>query len=304
MTAVELRDAATVLILRDGEPDAEGDALEVFMLRRNLNSDFVGGAYVFPGGAVDPEDRFDDLEAVCEGRTDLDASARLGIERGGLAFWVAAIRESFEEAGVLLAYHADGEVIRLDDDETVERFARHRTAVDTKARRLVEICDEERLRLAVGSIWYFGHWITPEGSPRRYDTRFFVTGAPPAQTPLHDDHEVIANLWVRPKEALARHGEGTYEMLPPTIASLRAVARFPTAAEALAAATEIVDVPTIQPRVILLEGGGARIVLPGDPEYGEGYTGDDPLGHWPTITERSRNALRVQDGAGMLGERP
>lgn len=292
MSEVELRDAATVLILRDGEPDADGDALEVFMLRRNLDSDFVGGAYVFPGGAVDREDRFDDLEPICEGRTDVDASKRLGIDRGGLAFWVAAIRESFEEAGVLLAYHADGDVIRLDDDGTAARFTEHRAAVDTKSRRLVEICEEEDLRLAVDSIWYFGHWITPMGAPRRYDTRFFVTAAPPAQTPLHDDHEVIANLWVRPKDALAQHGSGDFEILPPTIASLRAVARFTTAGEALAAATELVDVPTILPRVIVDE-GGVRIVLPGDPEYGDGYTGTDPLGHWPSVGERSRLAIRV-----------
>ena len=303
MTEVELRDAATVLILRDGEPDADGDTLEVFMLRRNLNSDFVGGAYVFPGGAVDPEDRFDDLEPICEGRTDVDASTRLGVERGGLAFWVAAIRESFEEAGVLLAYHADGEVIRLDDPATAERFTTHRTAVDTKARRLVEVCEDEHLRLAVDSIWYFGHWITPVGAPRRYDTRFFVTGAPAAQTPLHDDHEVIANLWIRPKDALAQHGDGDFEMLPPTIASLRAVARFPTAVEALAAATEIVDVPTVLPRIIVDE-GGVRIVLPGDPEYGDGYTGTDPLGHWPTVAERSATTIHVQDGAGQFGARP
>ena len=140
MSEVELRDAATVLILRDGPRDADGDALEVFMLRRNLDSDFVGGAFVFPGGAVDPEDRHDDLDTVCRGRSDADASARLGIEQGGLAFWVAAIRESFEEAGVLLAYHPDGDVIRLADPETNERFAAHRAAVDGGQRRLVEIC--------------------------------------------------------------------------------------------------------------------------------------------------------------------
>ena len=208
MSEVELRDAATVLILRDGPPDADGDALEVFMLRRNLDSDFVGGAFVFPGGAVDPEDRHDDLDAVCRGRSDADASARLGIEQGGLAFWVAAIRESFEEAGVLLAYHPDGDVIRLADPETNERFAAHRAAVDGGQRRLVEICEEEQLQLAVDAIWYFGHWITPVGAPRRYDTRFFVTLAPPAQTPVHDDHEVIANTWIKPKDALARHGAG------------------------------------------------------------------------------------------------
>jgi 8-oxo-dGTP pyrophosphatase MutT (NUDIX family) len=297
MSEVELRDAATVLILRDGPPDADGDALEVFMLRRNLDSDFVGGAFVFPGGAVDPEDRHDDLDAVCRGRSDADASARLGIEQGGLAFWVAAIRESFEEAGVLLAYHPDGEVIRLADPETNERFAAHRTAVDSGQRRLVEICEEEGLELAVDAIWYFGHWITPVGAPRRYDTRFFVTLAPPAQTPVHDDHEVIANLWIKPKAALARHGDGDFQMLPPTIASLRAVSRFSTAAEVLEAAAELTDVPTILPRVILDE-GGVRIVLPGDPEYGEGYTGEEPLGRWPSVDERSRLAITLQGEPG------
>src|SRR3954449_5017694 len=104
---IAIRDAATVMLVRDAAP-AAGGGMEVFMLRRNLNSDFVGGAYVFPGGAVDPEDRHIDLEPVCEGRSDADASRRLGIPSGGLAFWVAAIRESFEEAGVLLAYDLDG----------------------------------------------------------------------------------------------------------------------------------------------------------------------------------------------------
>ncbi|MBV9951862.1 MAG: NUDIX domain-containing protein [Acidimicrobiia bacterium] len=280
MTAVEVRDAATVLLLRDTDPDADGDALEVCMLRRRAESEFVGGAMVFPGGAVDPEDRHDDLEDVCRGRTDAEASAILGIDSGGLAFWVAAIRESFEEAGVLLAYHADGDVIRLDDDATNERFATHRIAVDQGRRRLVDVCEEEGLRLAVDAMWYFGHWITPEGAPRRYDTRFFVSLAPPAQTPVHDDHEVVDNVWIRPKTALDRHRAGDFPMLPPTVASLRAVSRFASARDALAAAAQITDVPTILPRVVVDE-GGVRIVLPGDEEYGEGDTGGEPLGHWP-----------------------
>src|SRR5215210_5045972 len=107
--AVEIRDAATVMLVRDGTDGADG--MEVFMLRRNLNSDFVGGAYVFPGGAVDDADRHADLESVCEGRTDAEASELLGIDEGGLAFWVAAIRECFEEAGVLLAHDANGGIV-------------------------------------------------------------------------------------------------------------------------------------------------------------------------------------------------
>ncbi|MCB0987955.1 MAG: NUDIX domain-containing protein [Microthrixaceae bacterium] len=260
---VPLRDAATVLVLRDGR-----EGLEVFMLRRNLNSDFVGGAHVFPGGAVDPEDRESDLEGICEGRTDSDASERLGIDRGGLAYWVAAIRESFEEAGLLLALGGDGRFVDLDDRGRSARWAAHRADVDQRRRRLVEVCAEESLRLAVGEMHYFGHWITPVGAPRRYDTRFFLAAAPANQTPLHDDHEVIANEWVRPADALRRCLAGELTMMPPTISSLKAMSRFDSTADALAAATRITSVPAVLPRVISVD-GGMRIVLPGDPAYDE-----------------------------------
>ncbi len=289
---VELRDAATVLILRDGV-----DGLEVFMLRRNLNSDFVGGAYVFPGGAVDPADREGELEDICEGRSDADASRRLGIDRGGLAYWVAAIRESFEEAGVLLAYDEAGEMVDLDDVLHAARWAEHRTGVDQGTLRLADLCRSEGLRLAVDTMFYFGHWITPEGAPRRYDTRFFVTAAPPHQTPLHDDHEVIANVWLRPTDAIARAKTGELTMLPPTLASLRAVERFATAADALAAATEITDVPAILPRVIA-DAGGVRIVLPGDADY-DGVAGTpDADTDWMAVADsRQVTGLDAVPGA-------
>ncbi len=127
-----------------------------------------------------------------------------------------------------------------------------------------------------------------------------MAAAPVAQTPLHDDREVIANLWISPREALDQHRAGTYEMLPPTIASLRAIARFDSAAEALAAATEIVDVPAILPRIIR-DDGGFRIVLPGDPEYGDGYTGGEPFAEWPTPSGRSA-AGRSGDAAAASDE--
>ncbi|HEX2576257.1 MAG TPA: NUDIX domain-containing protein [Aquihabitans sp.] len=284
-TGVVLRDAATVLILRDGE-----DGLEVFMLKRNLNSDFVGGAYVFPGGAVDPADRHTDLEPVCEGRTDADASRRLGIDGGGLAFWVAAIRESFEEAGVLLAYGPDSRLVDLDDHAGIERWAEHRAAVDSGERRLIEVCEAEGLRLAVDAMHYFGHWITPEGAPRRYDTRFFLTAAPENQTPLHDDHEVIANEWLRPADGLARVASGELTMMPPTTASLRAIARFATAGEALAAATEITDVPTILPRVVATD-GGMRISLPGDADYDGEAAAPDASVDWADFSRARTTGL-------------
>ena len=118
--SVPVRDAATVMLVRDG---AAG--IEVFMLRRNLNSDFVGGAYVFPGGGVDPSDGGPEVEAVCVGRTDVEASKLLGVQQGGLAFWVAAIRESFEEAGVLLARHADGRRLLVGSDKSFDGSGAH-----------------------------------------------------------------------------------------------------------------------------------------------------------------------------------
>lgn len=286
---VPLRDAATVLLVRDGD-----DGLEVFMLRRNLQSDFVGGAYVFPGGAVDPPDRGEALEPWCQGRSDAEASTRLGIDTGGLAFWIAAIRESFEESGYLLAYGPDGELVSLADPVVADRFVAHRRAVDQGERSLVSVCEEEGLRLAVDTMWYFGHWITPEGAPRRYDTRFFLAAAPPNQVPVHDDRETIAHVWIRPVDALERQKAGEFTMLPPTVASLRALLASETAAQALEAAAEIVDVPTVQPRVIM-DDGGVRIVMPGDPEYDEAYRGDRSLGTWPSTEDRSAQAAARDD---------
>jgi 8-oxo-dGTP pyrophosphatase MutT (NUDIX family) len=275
MTAVEVRDAATVMLVRDGSDGR----LEVFMLRRNLNSDFVGGAYVFPGGAVDPADRHADLEAICEGRADAEASALLDLDppEGGLAYWVAAIRESFEEAGVLLAYDRDGTIVDLRDPGEEERFSVHRKAVDTGERRLIEVCAEEGLRLAVDGMHYWSHWITPVGPPRRYDTRFFIAAAPIGQSPLHDDRETIANEWIAPGVALERHRDGEFDMIFPTIKNLEALARFDTAAEALAAAAVIEKVPAILPRVVQ-DGDGMRILLPGDPGYDEASSGGIPEG--------------------------
>lgn len=233
------------------------------MLRRNLASVFVAGAYVFPGGAVDDADRHTDLEAVCTGRTDAAASAQLGIERGGLAFWVAAVRECFEEAGVLLAQPA-GVAARLQP---------YREAIYTGELRLVELCRREGLHLTVDRIHYFSHWITPVGAPRRYDTRFFVAEAPRDQTPLHDDQETIAHLWLRPADALSRFETGELDLIFPTIKNLEAIGKFARTRDLLAAVEAAETIAEHHPRLSAGAGddgeAGVRILLPGDPGYGE-----------------------------------
>lgn len=133
-------------------------------------------------------------------------------------------------------------------------------------RRLAEVCAEEEIVPAVDQVHYFAHWITPEGAPRRYDTRFFVAAAPPDQVPAHDEGETIATEWIRPADALARHRDGGIELIFPTIRNLQAIGRFETAAELLAAAAAAGRVPAILPKVVV-DGRAARILLPGDPGY-------------------------------------
>ena len=156
--AVPLRDAATVMLIRDAVDGDGRPTVEVCMLRRNLASEFVAGAYVFPGGSVDPEDRGDAADELCRGLSDADASGLLGVESGGLAFWVAALRECFEEAGVLLALPrdaADGtDVLDTSDPEVRERFEAHRLAINEGRTGLLDVCRTEGLVLAADTVHY------------------------------------------------------------------------------------------------------------------------------------------------------
>ncbi len=276
--AVVPRPAATVMVVRDGtHPSAP---LEVLLLRRNLRADFVAGAHVFPGGALDPGDGGPRVERLCRGLADGAASSVLGVGSGGLAYWVAAVRECFEEAGLLFACGADGGTVSFSDPRVAERFALHRAALNARERSFADVCESEGLWLCVDALHYFAHWITPVGSPRRYDTRFFVTAAPEGQTPAHDAGETISDAWVRPKDALDRHRAGEMELLLPTIRNLQAIGRFETAAGLLDAASAPGEIPTVVPKVVTVD-GGLRVLLPGDPGYDDPRVGaEDPARAW------------------------
>lgn len=290
------RDAATIMLVRDALA-VGSETLEVCMVRRHVDSDFVGGAYVFPGGKVDPEDRVAPGAEVCKGRTDTEASEILGIESGGLAFWVAALRECFEEAGVLLAYGAgspEGELVDVTDPEVRVRLASLRLALNRGEVDFLESCREEGLRLAVDRVHYFSHWITPEMTPKRYDTRFFVAALPTGQVPVHDDFETVDTVWVRPSEALERAKAGEFDLIFPTMKNLQAIGRFNTSTELLSAAAAIERVPTVLPRVVP-DDRGFRILLPGDPGY------DEAMSVSEGANDRSRLARRALEESD-LGE--
>jgi 8-oxo-dGTP pyrophosphatase MutT (NUDIX family) len=274
-----LRQAATVMLVRDAaEPDSDGSSLEVLMVRRNLNSDFVGGAFVFPGGSVDPLDGGAEAEAACRDRSDAEASTLLGIHSGGLAYWVAALRETFEEAGLLLAERPDGPPLLAGEPEEEARFVAERAAVNAGTRRFLDLCRDERLLLRVGDVHYFAHWIAPRGAPKRFDTRFFVAAAPPGQKAAHDAGEMIAETWISPHRALEGHRDGVFELIFPTIRNLQAISRFPTSGALLEAAERASgSVPTIEPRVVA-DGNGVRILLPGDDGYEDDRAAPPPRG--------------------------
>ena len=296
---VTVRDAATVMLIRDARDEADRPAIEVCMLRRNLASEFVAGAYVFPGGSVDPDDRGPMAEALCRGRTDAEASALLGVESGGLAFWVAALRECFEEAGVLVAQRhedaerGDGTLLDTSDRVVARRFAAHRSAVNDQRTRLLDVCREEGLVLAADTVHYVSHWITPELAPKRFDTRFFVTAAPPGQVAHHDEAETIASIWVRPDNALARYAAGEIELLPPTIANLESLAPFRSTREVMTWARSVTDVPTILP-IVLIEDGQLLVLRPGDEGYQEALEVRQASG--PTVHEDLAEAARAAWG--------
>ncbi len=287
--AVTPRDAATIMLVRDAPTGGGGTGLQVCMLKRHIDSDFVGGAYVFPGGKVDDADRDARARSLCRGRDDAEASELLGISSGGLAFFVAAIRECFEESGVLLGYrgaaaddgrdpapaggHASREVAGaqeqrrgFSDAGSLEWLAARRKELNAGETDFVSLCNAGGITLAVDEVHYFSHWITPEGAPKRYDTRFFVAAMAAGQTPAHDSYETVDTVWVSPSEALERHKSGNFDLIFPTMKNLEAIGRFDTAGELLEAAKAIEHVPAVLPRVVA-DGNGIRILLPGDEGY-------------------------------------
>lgn len=252
-TTVPLQMAATVLVL-DDRPD-----LHVLCLRRRAGSDFVGGMTVFPGGGVDADDADPRYAEFTAGLTTEQAADRLGIP-DGFAYWMAVVRETLEETGVLLARNPDGTA--CDPDIAT----RHRHAVDRGERTLLEVLTTENVVIDGGAIRDIGRWITPVGPPRRYDTRFFVARMPPGQQAVVDAVEAVHGEWRRPAEALAEWQAGGLVMLPPTVAWLELLDRFTDADDVLAAA-HVAHGPGRSPKVMGDNRGSFRVVMPDSEDY-------------------------------------
>ncbi len=212
---MEIRSAATLAITRDTP-----EGLQVLLLQRTWDATFMPGFYVFPGGAVDSADHR--CDPYLTGGDDRSISHDIGVEDGGSLYMISAIRESFEEAGILLALDDNGDLV----DGGHPAFA-ERDAMIACDQTLAGLCYQHNLKLPVDRLAYLSHWITPPGPPRRFDTRFFVTTAPPGQTPAHDGLETIDQVWLTPQEAMEEHRRGTRLFASPTLRTLRILAGFP-----------------------------------------------------------------------------
>jgi len=271
---LEIRDAATVILVSD-RPE-----LHVLMLKRTSQAVFGPGATVFPGGAVDAADRSKPAQARVDDLDDATASAEHGLDTGGLGFRVAAVRECFEEAGILLAHDRAGRPVEHDPG-----LATARDQLNAGTASFVDLLEARSLVIAGRELRLFSHWLTPMGAPRRYNTWFFVAPAPAGEDGAHDDRELVASSWVRPRDALAHHADSRIDLIFPTEMSLRALTRYERAADLLADLDATPREADGAPHVVA-EGNGERVVLPSD-------TGR-PTGRWtiplPDISHRDERA--------------
>ena len=250
-TPPEARPSATILLVRDG-----ATGLEVFMVQRHHQIDFATGAMVFPGGKLDPGDADPALAARCIDAPDATPELR--------ALHVGAIRETFEEAGVLLARRAGREEI-VGGDELRGIEERHRSAFNAGERTMSELVEAEDLTLACDLLVPFAHWITPVFMPKRFDTWFFLAAAPEDQLAIHDGGESVDSVWTTPAAAVAERDSGRRTIIFPTLMNVKKLGESASVADAFAAARSK-PLVTVFPQVVDRD-GEPHIQLPEDAGY-------------------------------------
>jgi 8-oxo-dGTP pyrophosphatase MutT (NUDIX family) len=249
------RPAATIVLMRDAP-----EGLEVLLMRRNRTAGFVPGAYVFPGGRVDTSDASPDIVARLDGLTSDDASVRLGLREGrpaAIAYYLAAVREAFEETGILLGRTPEGAPPTTAADDPAIDAVRDLVMEDRLA--FASALDRLGCRIDGSALEYLAHWITPEVEPRRYDTRFFAARVPPATTAIVDPREMTDAVWLAPSLALRRNRQASLPMVFPTLKTLEQLAAYRNVDAALddLAGREI---PTFLPRLVVTPTGvGLRL---------------------------------------------
>jgi 8-oxo-dGTP pyrophosphatase MutT (NUDIX family) len=247
------RDASTVLLLRDGA----AREIEVFMMVRHIQIEFNSGALVFPGGSVDKSDREIAADPALY-------SSDEGLDEEKLAFRIAAIRETFEESGILLA-RAKGSKDLIDAKRAREIEAAHRADLNDRKISFLKIVTDNALVLALDELVPYAHWITPEGMPKRFDTWFFLAAAPPDQLGAHDGRESTDSIWVSSREALEGGESGRFKLPFPTTRNLIRLGKQVNVSAALedSRGRNIVTVMPVMTRL----NGGRQLRIPKEAGY-------------------------------------
>ena len=242
--------AATVLLVRD-----HNSTMEVFMIKRAMKTNF-GGAWVFPGGKVDSSDDIKNISKYSPLLNDEEASKRLNIKSGGLVFWIACIRECFEESGILLA---DNEQRKISSGSLtgpeLDNINQYKKKLLKGKDVFLELIDKFDLTLSTNEIAYISHWITPKIEKRRYSTRFFIARCP-NQLATHDGLEGVESRWLEPKVALDLYKSGEFPMIMPTIKNLELIKDFQDTQTLLLSMNDklITDIPKVEPVFDVVDG--------------------------------------------------
>jgi 8-oxo-dGTP pyrophosphatase MutT (NUDIX family) len=256
--------ATTVILLRERRPEG----YEVFLLKRHEKSSFMGGNYVYPGGRVDPQDGALEICSLCKGITTEEAHQMFGEsipKEECLAFWIAGIRELFEESGVLLAYDQNGNLFQIRNQDEQGKFLKYRELLQKGGMTICQVAQKENLLFALDHLHHYAHWITPEARSERFDTRFFLARHPMGQEASHDQKETIAGLWLTPQKALAENLEGEVVLSPPTLKTLEDLSRFKSIDD-LFNSLKKTDIRPILP-ILTKISSDPLLVFPWDPEY-------------------------------------
>lgn len=259
MNLAPARLASTVVLIR---PTAR--RFDVFLVKRHDKVAFMGGAHVFPGGRVDAADRLGEPERLCDGAAEAVARMPELDPADAVGHHVAAIRELFEEAGVLLARGGDG-IVRLSPSTEAHWLPGARKALADGTQTLADLAASRGMRLALDAIVPFAHWVTPEIEIKRFDTRFFVAAVPDGQEPAHDDSETTQGDWMDPADAVERCRAEEIALPPPTWTTLRLLSKLSSVDEVMRWARQR-RVVRVQPGFIKDE-TTTMLTLPGDPTF-------------------------------------
>jgi 8-oxo-dGTP pyrophosphatase MutT (NUDIX family) len=230
-----------LILVREGP-----EAPEVLLMKRGAGARFMPGAYVFAGGGVDPADASPEAYALSPRLSDERASANLKEPRDGLAYYVAAVREAWEECGLLMAYDAEGSIVKLSHWEETRLHAL-RNHVDHQHVDLPQLCRDQGWSLALDQLLYFAHWITPPGAALRFDTRFFICRAPQHQTASLASEEMSALLWATAAAALELGRAGQITLMHATREMLKEIADFARVETLLEYASQPREITTVLP---------------------------------------------------------